>query len=194
MNEFKLMSHKWEFLIRQEFYVMGLVLNGLPEVETPAIKEWLGNERLVREFSSGLGLSERAWVERRTCRQFEIDCSRLESDLLNLESIAESLNTLLKKISLPVVVKKLTSGERLNLAESLRTQANLSGSSGVLGFYMKPDSFVDVRGCWVVIGLLAQVLCVVGQKFGKGVFITHGIDRATLSESLSTLEYIVAFE
>jgi hypothetical protein len=193
MSNLNVMSCHWEFLIEQELYVLGMIFNGLPEVDTPTIKMFFEDKALVKKLVDCLALKEQHWLDRRTNRNIGFDGQRQESGHIKLVSVLEVINTLLKKLSPSLEARQLFGDEHLKLIDSLKTQANISTSSCTIGFFMVPMDFLGIREGWLLIGLLAQLLCVFAQKSGEGAFITHGVDRTMLPASLATLEYVVTF-
>ncbi|MNF36709.1 hypothetical protein D3C76_470060 [compost metagenome] len=193
MSNFKYMSGHWEFILEQELYVLGMIFNGLPEIQTSTLKKLLENKVLLEELFNYLTLSEQAWLDRRTYRYIGPGCQQQESDRVDFAPIMELINSLLEKLSPTLNVGQVVGEDRLKLIESLNDQAELSASPLILGFFIAPMNFPGIREDWLLMGLVAQLLCVFAQQTGKGAFITHGIDRTVLPASLSTLEYIIAF-
>lgn len=179
-----------EAIIDRNLYLLSLLLSGLKNRKSPILSILLC-EGVGHAFCKNFGVERKSWIARRTFRCL-LGADATDEKNKKINEAVDFLMRSVNRVFSEVYLKELTRYERSEVISQLTSEVICDhDNTKVLGFFYDVDDFSDVRDAWVLIGYIAHLLCVFCEELDLKVFISHGLNRETLSWSLVSLEYVV---
>jgi len=180
-----------EPLLERGLYIWSVILAGLKDFEFTNAEVLLGEGGVCRSFGQEFNLTPSDWELRRTSRY--IEGGKLGQNQRNELYKAAGFIASHLSFQSSVNIRWLSAEEVLSVKATLANQVFLDEQVLGIGLFHNPSKYPSVRQNWAVMGMIAQLLCVFANKVASTVFLSHGLEQSTYSESLSAVDYVLFF-